>query len=81
MFNPELANVLPNGAVIIDRRKVGDTWLWLCEYSGYQPYVTWVSGHNSAGHTEYGHYFSRFTNAYLDFIERIRQQWDIVDGG
>jgi len=80
MFNPETANVLPNGAQIIDRRKVGDTWIWLCDFGGVQPYVTWVSGHNSADHTEIGCYFGRFTKAYENFCERIRNQWEYVNG-
>jgi len=76
MFNPETANVQENGALIIDRRRIGDTWIWLCEQPGQvQPYVTWVSGHNSADLTEWGHYHGRFVKAYEDFCERIRKQW------
>jgi hypothetical protein len=78
MFNPELANTL-KGAVILDRRRIGDTWVWFCDKGyGVQPYVTWVSGHNSADHPEWGHYHSRFVSAYEDFCERIRNQWEYV---
>lgn len=79
MFNPATANVLPNGAVILDRRRIGDTWIWFCDFGGYLPYVTWVSGHNSAEHTEWGHYFGKYTSAYEDFCERIRKQWEYVE--
>lgn len=79
MFNPETANVLPNGAVILDRRRIGDTWVWFCEFGGCQPYVTWVSGHNSADCMDWGHYHSRFINGYEDFCERIRLQWEYVN--
>lgn len=80
MFNPETANVQDNGATIIDRRRVGDTWIWLCDNGGVQPYVTWVSGHNSPDATEWGHYFGRFTKAYEDFCARISNQWKYENG-
>lgn len=80
MFNPEIANTLPNGAVILDRCRVGDTWVWLAEYGGYQPYVTWVSDIHCPDSTVWGRYHSQFVRAYADFKERIRQQWNIASG-
>lgn len=76
MFNPETANVLPNGASILDRRKVGNVWVWFCDRGfGYQPYVTWISREDTPGATFTGHYHSRFVKAYEDFSERIRAAW------
>ena len=73
MFNPSLANTLPNGATIIDRREIGNTWVWLCDNGGYMPYVTWIS--SCDGDTVWGHYYEHYDNAYEDFCIRIQDQW------
>lgn len=78
-FNPEIANTLPNGARIIDRRKIGDTWVWLADFGGAQPYVTWVSDAGCPGETVWGHYTSSFKKAYDDFCERIAQQCQYLE--
>jgi hypothetical protein len=75
MFNPHLANCLPNGAVILDRRQIGEYWFWLAEYHGPQPYVTWISHTDSPGETFWGHYHTLFLKANDEFRERIREQW------
>ena len=75
MFNPELANVLPNGAIILDRRHIGETWVWLADFHGSQPYVTWVS--DDTGETVWGRYFERYDDAYENFCERIQRQWEL----
>jgi len=74
-FDPEHDDMLPNGARIIDRRKVGERWVWLCEREGcYQPYVTWISHENTPYGTVCGNYFSRFTRAVTDFWERVTHE-------
>jgi len=80
MFNPELANMLPGGAVILDRKLVGNTWVWLCAMErGYQPYATWLSYIKHPGNATCGHYHGRFVNALKDFHERIREQWSLLE--
>lgn len=80
MFNPETANVIPGmNAIVINRARVGDTWIWLCERNcGYQRYVTWVSDVHCADKMDWGHYFGRFVNAYRDFQGRIKEQCELV---
>jgi hypothetical protein len=75
MFNPELANTLPNGAKILDRRQIGEYWVWFAEFHGPQPYVTWVSNVSSPGETYWGHYHTLFLKGYDEFCERIREEW------
>jgi hypothetical protein len=70
-FNPETANVLPNGAEILDRCSLGRTWVWMAYWSGhYMPYVTWLSSTDNPGDTFWGHYFLTAEQAQLDFSER-----------
>jgi len=80
MFNPELANVLPNGALILHRKRVGQTWVWFAiRKHAYQPYVTWVSSVSEPGSTVWGRYWSRYINGFRDFHERIREQWSLLE--
>lgn len=72
MFDPFNAKSQVNGADIMDRRLVGDTWVWLCDRPGaYQPYVTWISPKHDPGATCSGNYFSRLAPACKNFYERI----------
>ena len=78
MFDPEKHDKLPNGALILHRKKVSDIWIWLAELGGYMPYVTWVSHESTPGGTCHGHYHSRFGDAYMDFIERIGRYRSLI---
>ena len=70
MFNPETANVLPNGAQIIDRHKLRkEHWVWLAYWEGHAfPYVTWRS--TDKGDTYWGHYYETVLDAQTDFNKR-----------
>ena len=62
-----------NGAMVLHRQQIGPVAVWLCERAwAYQPYVTWVSLANS-DKVDNGHYFSRFGDAYMDYIERVNK--------
>lgn len=76
MTDPATIQTLPNGAAVLDRRNVEGTWIWLCEYSGVQPYVTWVSHVDTPLVVVNGHYHSNFVNAVENFYTRIAQQCD-----
>ena len=73
MFKPHGAAKLPNGAEILSRRLIGSTWVWLCNYGGVEPFVTWLSNECSPGDTYWGNYFSDETKARVNFQERIRE--------
>ena len=76
MFNPETANVLPNGAQIVQRKCVGSAWVWLAYQEGqFQPYVTWVSNAEDPGGTYWGHYYGNLSKALVDYHGRINEQW------
>ena len=76
MFNPTIANCQANGATIIDRCLIDETWIWLCDFKGHtMPYVTWISSKDNPGETVWGHYFEMYNAAFEDFQERIQQQW------
>lgn len=72
MFNPDLANSLPNGAQIINRVQRRDgVWVWLGYFAGHaMPYVTWLANASSPGATYWGHYHETVEKAADDFHER-----------
>jgi hypothetical protein len=73
-FNPEIANVLPNGARILERAQSWDgSWVWLAHWEGHaHPYVTWLANADSPGSTYWGHYDTCVNKARVDFLERLR---------
>lgn len=75
MFDPEIANTLPNGAQILDRKikKNGDLIIYLAYWKGYGfPYVTWAANPNNPGATFWGNYFLNYDSARKNFLERVR---------
>ena len=71
-----IGQILPNGALVIAARRMGDTdrWIVLAIKEGgrashlYEPYVTWEA--NGDGHTYWGHYYSNFNAAARDYAGR-----------
>lgn len=65
------------GMTVIEKRKVGAHWVWLCEESlpgqGCREWATYMSTSPDEVAPEYGHYFVRYSNAVTDFNERVNQ--------
>ena len=73
-FNPEIANVLPNGAVIIQRKQLGNSWVWLCEYKRRKHYVVWCSSKTEPAKVYGGTYFGTFMDAFIKYRYEIRRK-------
>jgi len=74
-FDITLANTLPNGAVILERRKSkgacgGYTVLCHLPYNNVTPYVTWRVNEND-GSACWGHYARTIDEAIADYRERL----------
>ena len=73
MFDPNVANSLPNGAQILNRDQT-DVWVWLAYWEGHAfPYVTWISNLDNPGATYWGHYFETLESAAKDFNTRLNE--------
>jgi len=63
------------GMTVIEKRQVGDHWLWLTEESlpgqGCREWATYVSILPDETQTEHGHYFVNYNNAVTDFKARV----------
>lgn len=71
MFNPQIANNLPNGAAILRRRKVQENlWIWLAfRPNSTQRYVVWQS--SDKGDTHSGFYTHSMVKAHQRFLDLV----------
>jgi len=69
MFSIKKADVLPNGARVIDYHiSYSYDVTVLCEHTGIQPFVTWKL--DESGNAFWGHYFSNASDARTDYFKR-----------